>query len=147
MCNPSKGADGRPITTTTQLLGEWEKFLGAKFQRPAADADRNLENSASAEDALSEDELRICLNALRSGKAAGWDNVPVEAYRGPMHATNELFRLCRLMWQTERIPQNWCDVFSSCYTRRAAATTWRTNARSASSATRTICSRPSWRVY
>ena len=104
ICNPSKGADGSPITTTTHLLSEWEKFLGAKFQRPAADADRNLENSASAEDALSEDELRICLNALRSGKAKGWDNVPVEAYRGSMHATNELFRICRLMWHTERIP-------------------------------------------
>ena len=146
ICNPSKGSDGRPITTTTHLLSEWEKFLGAKFQRPAADADRNLENSASAEDALSEDELRICLNALRSGKATGWDNVPVEAYRGSMHATNELFRICRLMWHTEQIPQNWCEVFSSCYTRRAAATTWRTTARSASSATRTNCSRPSWRV-
>ena len=43
------------------------------------------------------------LNALRSGKATGWDNVPVEAYRGSMHATNELFRICRLMWHTERI--------------------------------------------
>ena len=43
-CNPSKGADGRLITTTAQLLSGWEKFLGAKFQRPTADADRNLEN-------------------------------------------------------------------------------------------------------
>ena len=30
-CNPSKGADGRTITTSTQLLSEWEKFLGTKF--------------------------------------------------------------------------------------------------------------------
>ena len=43
-CNPSKGADGRLITTTAQLLSGWEKCLGAKFQRPTADADRNLEN-------------------------------------------------------------------------------------------------------
>ena len=33
-CNPSKGADGRTITTSTQLLSECEKFLGTKFQRP-----------------------------------------------------------------------------------------------------------------
>ena len=103
-CNPSKGADGRRITTTTQLLGEWEKFLGTKFKRPAADADRNLESAAAEEDELGYDELRDCLKALRSGKATGWDDVPVEAYRGSVHATSELFRICRMMWHTERIP-------------------------------------------
>ena len=56
-CNPSKGADGRLITTTEQLLTGWEKFLGAKFQRPTADADRNLENLVAEEDVLSYDEL------------------------------------------------------------------------------------------
>ena len=46
----------------------------------------------------------MCLKALRSGKATGCDNVPVEAYRGSVHATNELFRICRMMWHSERIP-------------------------------------------
>ena len=44
------------------------------------------------------------LKALRSGKAMGWDNVPVEAYRGSVEVTNELFRICRLIWRTEQIP-------------------------------------------
>ena len=103
-CNPSKGADGRPITTTTQLLSEWKKFLGAKFQRPTADADRNHENLVAEEDVLGYDELGVCLKALRSGKATRCDNVPIEAYRGSVHATNELFRICRMMWHSERIP-------------------------------------------
>ena len=30
--------------------------------------------------------------------------MPVEAYRGFMEATKELFRICRLMWDTESIP-------------------------------------------
>ena len=103
-CNPSKGADGRPITTTTQLLSEWKKFLGAKFKRPTAEADRSLENLVAEEDVLGYDELGVCLKALRSGKATGCDNVPIEAYRGSVHATNELFRICRMMWHSERIP-------------------------------------------
>ena len=103
-CNPSKGADGRPITTTTQLLSKWKKFLGANFQRPTADADRNLENLVAEEDVLGYDELGVCLKALRSGKATGCDNAPIEAYRGSVHATNELFRICRMMWHSERIP-------------------------------------------
>ena len=45
-----------------------------------------------------------CLLALRSGKATGWDNIPIEAYRGSRGARDELFRICRLMWTTEQIP-------------------------------------------
>ena len=41
---------------------------------------------------------------------------------------------------------NWCVGHSSCCTRRAPVTTWRTVVRSASFATRTSCSLPSWRV-
>ena len=141
-CNPSKGAGGRPITTTTQLLSEWEKFLGTKFKRPAADADRNLESAAAEEDELGYDDLRDCLKALRSGKATGWDDVPVEAYRGSVHATSELFRICRTRSGSL---QNWCEAYSLCCTRRAHETTWQTTERFASSAIRTSCSRPSWR--
>ena len=70
--NPSKGADGKKIVSTTHLLGEWKTFLGSKFKR--------------------------------SGKATGWDNIPIEAYRGSCGARDELFRICRLMWTTEQIP-------------------------------------------
>ena len=103
-CNPSKGADGTTITSPTQLLSEWDKFLGTKCQRPAADAHQNLESLPPEDDVLDDDELRVCLKAKRSGKATGWDDVPVEAYRGSVEATNDLFRICRLMWRTEKIP-------------------------------------------
>ena len=53
---------------------------------------------------LGDDELIDCRKALRSGKATGWDKVPVEAYRGSVNAMNELFRICRLIWRAERIP-------------------------------------------
>ena len=55
---------------------------------------------------MNDTELNECLDALRSGKAVGCDKVPVEAYRGSMEAKSELFRLCRLMWHSERIPQD-----------------------------------------
>ena len=91
-CNPSKGADGRPIATTTQLLSRWEKFLGAKFQRPPADADRNLENLVAEEHVLGYDELRVCLKVLHSVKATVCNNVPISrSLPGSVHATNELF--------------------------------------------------------
>ena len=84
-------------------VAETAKFLGAKFQRPTADADRSLENLVAEEDVLGYDELGVCLKALQ-WQSDGCDNVPIEAYRGSVHATNELFRICRMMWHSERIP-------------------------------------------
>ena len=46
-------------------------------------------------DELSDDELRMCLDALRIVKAPGFDNVPIEAYHGSEEATKELFRICQ----------------------------------------------------
>ena len=102
--NPSKGADGEKIVSTTHLLGEWKTFLGSKFKPPASDENRNIESTAAQEDSLSENELTDCLLALHSGKATGWDNIPIEAYRGSSGARSELFRICRLMWTTEQVP-------------------------------------------
>ena len=96
--NPSKGADGKKIVSTTHLLGDWKTFLGSKFKRPASDGNRNqLESTAAAENSLSENEfdhrhqiislfdiygLTESVLALCNGKATGWDNIPIEAFRG-----------------------------------------------------------------
>ena len=32
--------------------------------------------------------------------------MPIEAYRGSEEATKLLFRICRIVWNTERIPAN-----------------------------------------
>ena len=109
--NPSKGADGKKIVSTTHLLGEWKTFLGSKFKRPASDENRNIESTAAQEDSLSENELTDCLLALHSGKATGWDNIPIEAYRGSSGARSELFRICRLMWTTEQVPADLVSTF------------------------------------
>ena len=102
--NPSKDLNGDLIVTQDQLLDEWSKFLGAKFASPDVYKNRSLECLTAEDDELGDEELHKCLDALRCGKAPGCDNVPAEAYRGSVEATKELFRICRLMWHTERIP-------------------------------------------
>ena len=106
LVNPSKDLNGNLLVTQGRLLEEWSTFLGAKFASPDADKNRSLECLTAEYDELSDDELRMCLDALRIGKAPGCDDVPIEAYRGSEEATKELFRICRLMWNTERIPAN-----------------------------------------
>ena len=102
--NPAKDLNGDLLVIQDQLLNEWSKFLGAKFASPDADKNRSLECLTAGDDELGDEELHTCLEALRFGKAPGCDDVPVEAYRGSVEATKELFRICRLMWHTELIP-------------------------------------------
>ena len=78
--------------------------MGLEFASPDADRNKSLERLTAEHDELSDAELSTCLNALRSGKAPGCDNVLIEAYRRSDEAKYELFRISRLMWNTERIP-------------------------------------------
>ena len=88
--NPSKYLNGDLLVTQDQLLGEWSKFLGAKFASPDADTNRSLQCLTAEDDELRDEELRMCHEALGFGKAPGGDNVPVEAYRGSVEETKEM---------------------------------------------------------
>ena len=77
--------------------------MGAKFASLDAEKNIYLEYLTAEYDELSDDELRMCIDALLIGKAPAWNDMPIEAYRGSGEATTELFRICRLMWNTERI--------------------------------------------
>ena len=77
LVNPSKDLNGNLLVTQGRLLEEWSTFLGAKFASPDADKNRSLECLTAEYDELSDDELRMCLDALRIGKAPGCDDVPI----------------------------------------------------------------------
>ena len=101
---PSKDLSATPITSTTQLLNSWNEFLAKKFATPAVDQQRRLEQLVGEEDHLSTSELEESFNALKNNRAPGWDNAPTEAFRHSPTAQNELFRVARLIWDTESVP-------------------------------------------
>ena len=101
---PSKDLSGEPITTTEQLLASWNEFLAKKFEEPQCDANKNLENIVSEEETLTDEELEKALDGMKAGKAPGWDDVPVELYQSSATAKAELFRIIRLIYDSEIIP-------------------------------------------
>ena len=103
---PSKGLDGEPITCSKTLLSEWNTFLSAKFAPHKIDKTAENETTVSPEDHLTDEELTACLKAMKDGKAPGADGLPIEAYKYSQTATEELFRIVRLIWDNEDIPQN-----------------------------------------
>ena len=101
---PSKDLAGEPILSSEQLLSSWNSFLAEKFAAPPADSDRQREHTVSPADELTESELQDCLNALKNGKAPGFDSIPIEAYKFSNSAKCELFRVVKLIWDTEIVP-------------------------------------------
>ena len=100
---------GQTITGTKQLLGEWAKFLGKKFSRTAEDAERYGEwkplRPPDTSDEPTDQDLDICLQALRKAKACGSDGVPAEAYKKSSKARALLFELIKKVWREEDIPE------------------------------------------
>ena len=103
---PSKDLDGKPMTSKHQLLESWNKFLISKFAMPEIDKNRPKECTVSPEDTLSDEELETCLKGMNNGRTPGWDGIPIEAYQNSISAKQELFRIVRLIWDTEVIPDD-----------------------------------------
>ena len=106
---PSKSSNGTPFTSVEQLLEAWEDFLGQKFacaDRPGAAYTPDIEERLPAEDEVTFKEFDECVKALRSGRAPGWDGVPIEVYLSSDAAKQELYELVCLIWRTEIIPED-----------------------------------------
>ena len=104
---PSKNLDGSPITSQQELLDAWQKFLGKKFScadRPGAVFAPGINDRQPDEDIVTWEEFEECVKALRTGRAAGSDEIPIEAYLASPSAKRELYEVVCLMWKSEDIP-------------------------------------------
>ena len=105
---PSKGEDGTTFTSSKQLLDSWEKFMTDKFacaDSPGVTYNPGLDQRLPEEDLIPREEFDECVQALRSGKAPGWDGAPIEVYLASESAYNELYRIVCLIWSSECIPE------------------------------------------
>ena len=101
---PSKNHSGEPITSTDELLTCWNEFLAKKFAAPECDHDRCIEELVSYEDHLTDKELDDALDGMKNDKAPGWDDMPAELYQNSPSAKAELYRIIRMIWDTEAVP-------------------------------------------
>ena len=104
---PSKSCDGTPFTSMDQLLKAWQAFLERKFayaDRPAAVFAPGIHEVRPDEDVVSREEFNECFDALRTGRAPGHDETPIEAYKSSSSAKDELYELICVIWRTEDIP-------------------------------------------
>ena len=64
------------------------------------------EETVSPNDCLSDEELTAALASIKSGKCLGADKIPIEAYQQSPAACKKLFRINRLIWDLEVVPED-----------------------------------------
>ncbi|VDP82046.1 unnamed protein product [Schistosoma curassoni] len=54
------------------------------------------------------EEIRMAVRQIKTGKAAGPDNIPAEALKSDIEVTtNMLYLLFKKIWEEEQVPMDW----------------------------------------
>ena len=48
----------------------------------------------------------MCQISMNNAQAPGWDEIPIEAYQNSVSAKTELFRVVKLIWDSDVVPPN-----------------------------------------
>ena len=100
--------NGNPLTTTSEQLKRWAEHFRELLNRPTPDsppdippADTELPISC---DKPSKAEIKKAIMTLRSGKAAGPDEIPAEAIKADIEtAVQMLYSLFSKIWEKEEV--------------------------------------------
>ena len=108
---PVRDKNGKLLTTIEKQLARWREHFQEVLNSPAPSDPPDLEpgdplNINTGE--ITRQEILKALNSLKSGKAAGPDNIPAEALKqGGEEIVNRLHKLINLVWSTGQIPSDW----------------------------------------
>lgn len=115
---PLLSADGSSlITERDKILARWAEHFNDVLNRPSTINDEAIARlpqvpiNNSMDDPPTLAETQKAISMLSSGKAAGPDSIPAEIYKhGGITLETKLHNLFLLMWQQEKIPQEYKDA-------------------------------------
>ncbi|VDP39444.1 unnamed protein product [Schistosoma curassoni] len=104
--------EGRPITEIQQQRNRWVEYFEELLNRPASMNPRDIEaahidlpidvNPPTTE------EIRMAIRKIKSGEAAGPNNIPDEALKSYIEVTtNMLHPLLKKIWREKQVPKDW----------------------------------------
>ena len=104
--------NGNPLTTTKEQLKRWAEHFRELLNFPIPDSPPDIP-SAETElpiscDTPSKAEIKKAITTLRSGKAAGTDQIPAEAIKADIEtAVKMLYSLFSKTLEKEEVPAQW----------------------------------------
>ena len=109
---PVMDKNGNPLTTTNEQLKRWAEHFRELLNRPTPDSPPDIPPAETALpiscDKPSKTEIKKAIMTLRSGKAAGPDEIPAEAIKADIEtAVQMLYSLFSKIWEKEEVPAQW----------------------------------------
>ncbi|KAK3561616.1 hypothetical protein QTP86_010765 [Hemibagrus guttatus] len=108
-----KDRDGRVLTSEESVQKRWKEYF-EELMNEENEREKRVEGVNSVEqkvDKIRKDEVRKALKRMKSGKAVGPDDIPVEVWKCLGEATVEfLTSLFNRVLESERMPEEWRSV-------------------------------------
>ncbi|KAK3512337.1 hypothetical protein QTP70_005806 [Hemibagrus guttatus] len=105
-----KDRDGRVLTSEKSVQRRWKEYF-EELMNEENEREKRVEGVNSVEqkvDKIRKDEVRKALKRMKSGKAVGPDNIPVEVWKCLGEAAVEfLASLFNRVLESERMPEEW----------------------------------------
>ncbi|KAK3526315.1 hypothetical protein QTP70_022749, partial [Hemibagrus guttatus] len=110
-----KDRDGRVLTSEESVQRRWKEYF-EELMNEENEREKRVEGVNSVEqkvDEIRKDEVRKALKRMKSGKAVGPDDIPVEVWKYLGEAAVEFFTsLFNRVLKSERMPEEWRRVCS-----------------------------------
>ncbi|KAK3570673.1 hypothetical protein QTP86_024754 [Hemibagrus guttatus] len=103
-----KDRDGRVLTSEESVQRRWKEYF-EELMNEESEREKRVEGVNSVEqkvDKIRKDEVRKALKRMKSGKAVGPDDIPVEVWKCLGEAAVE-FSLFNIVLERERMPEEW----------------------------------------
>ncbi|VDP38139.1 unnamed protein product [Schistosoma curassoni] len=109
---PVKDKEGKPITEIQQQRSSWVEYFEELLNRPAPINPPDIEAAHTDlpidVNPPTKEEITMAIRQIKSGKAAGPDNIPAEALKPDIEVTtNMLHLLFKKIWEEEQVPIDW----------------------------------------
>ncbi|KAK3506210.1 hypothetical protein QTP70_002182 [Hemibagrus guttatus] len=105
-----KDRDGRVLTSEESVQRRWKEYFG-ELMNEENEREKRVEGVNSVEqevDKIRKDEVRKALKRMKSGKAVGPDDIPVEVWKCLGEAAVEfLASLFNRVLESEKMPEEW----------------------------------------
>ncbi|KAK3571218.1 hypothetical protein QTP86_005428 [Hemibagrus guttatus] len=122
-----KDRDGRVLTSEESVQRRWKEYF-EELMNEENEREKRVEGVNSVEqkvDKIRKDEVRKALKRMKSGKAVGPDDIPVEVWKCLGEAAVEfLANLFNRVLESERMPEEWRRNLEKAYDRVPREELW-----------------------
>ena len=109
-----KDREGKLLSKEDEVRKRWQEHFIEVLNRPDLETVAEVVDDSDINDEIEEGpvtklEIKNAMKDMKNGKAAGVDNITVEMMKAGIDITvNVLHDLLSLIWEEERIPEDWC---------------------------------------